>query len=288
MAILIVHGGAGKIRDPEGHRKGIKAALNRAYPILLKAGPLESVVAAVSSMEDDPVFNCGLGSALTIEGAVEADASVMLSDERCGAVGAVRGVKNPILLAQKVMEETDHILLVGEGAERLARRFGLQLSEDLITEPRRRLLESLKSARKAPYLPRFDRFLDLGTVGAVARDARGVIAVATSTGGLMGKLPGRVGDSAVIGAGTYATEHGGASATGHGEAILRLLIARWATQLMEHSPAQASIDQVVKEAKLKGCACGVIGVDVKGNPGFGFNTQSMSWGYIRDGKEVIF
>lgn len=288
MATLIVHGGAGRIRALKEHRKGIEAALNRAYPILLKAGALEAVVAAVSSMEDDPVFNCGLGSALTIEGTVETDASVMVSDGRCGAVGAVRGVKNPILLARKVMEETDHILLVDTGAERLAQRFGLHSPEDLTTEPRRRELESLKSVRKAQYLPRFDRFLDLGTVGAVAWDEGGVIAAATSTGGLMGKLPGRVGDSAVIGAGTYASEHGGASATGHGEAILRLLIARWVTQLMEHAPAQEAVDQVIKEARLKGCACGVIAVDSKGHPGFGFNTQSMSWGYIRDGKEAIF
>jgi beta-aspartyl-peptidase (threonine type) len=288
MALLIVHGGAGKLSDPDGHRKGVKAALNQGYPVLLKLGALEAVVAVVSALEDDPVFNCGLGSALTIEGTVEADASVMLSDGRCGAVGVVRGVKNPIVLARKVMEETDHILLVGEGAERFARSLGYKTNHNLVTEPRAKLLESLKRSGKAPYLPRFENFLDLGTVGAVAQDEEGLIAVATSTGGLMGKLPGRVGDSAIIGAGTYASEHGGASATGHGEAIARLLITCWATELMERYPAQEAIDRVISEAKLKDCACGIIGIDAQGNLGLGFNTQSMSWGYIKDGNSVIF
>ena len=279
METIIVQGGAGRIKDEKAYEKGVEEALRIGYEILRKEGALEAVMRAVAVMEDNSTFNCGTGSSLTIDGKAEMDASVMMDDGSFGAVGCIGNVKNPILVARKIMEETDHLLLVGEGALRFARfmDFG---SYNPITERRKKLLEEMKGEKKHHYLPKFKRFIkDFGTVGAVTLDKKGRIAVATSSGGLIGKLPGRVGDSAIIGAGTYASEYG--------ECIMKLFIAKRAVELMKKHPAQRAVDMVIEEATKQKCKCGLVGIDYRGNIGFSFNTQSMAFGYIKDGKVYI-
>ncbi len=290
MVQLIIHGGAGRIRDSELYRRGIRQALSRGNEVLRSHGALEAVLAAVCSMEDDPIFNCGTGSALNLEGEVEMDASLMTSDGCFGAVGGLMRVQNPILVARKVMEETDHLLIVGDGAEILAQKWGFPVY-DPRTEAEKQALEELKRAKESVYLPRLAQFLENssgGTVGAVARDEEGHIAVATSTGGILGKLKGRVGDSAVLGAGTYASPWGGISATGHGEAIMKFLLAFNGVEDMKEEGAPRAIEKWVKFALDRGCRCGLIGVDWRGNLGFAFNTQSMAFGYVERDDFFIF
>lgn len=283
METIIVHGGAGRIKDKKGYRKGVREALRIGYKVLMKRGALDAVIEAVISMENNPTFNCGTGSSLTLDGRAEMDASVMTSNGSFGAVGCIERVKNPILIAKRVMEETDHLLLVGKGALRFARLRGFK-PYNPITERRKRMLEKIKK-EGSPYLPNLKKFLkEFGTVGAVALDKQGRLAVATSSGGLIGKLPGRVGDSAIIGAGTYTSEYGGTSATGNGECIMKLFITRRAVSLMKAHPAQRAIDTVIEEATKQNCKCGLVGIDYKGNVGFGFNTESMAFGYIKNGK----
>jgi beta-aspartyl-peptidase (threonine type) len=296
MPQLIIHGGAGKIRNEAEHRAGIKEALNCGWEALIKKGALEAVLSAVSCMEDNPVFNCGTGSSLNLDGEVEMDASVMLSDGSFGGVAALKHVQHPILVARKVMEETDHLLLAGEGALNFARKMDFP-EHNPITEIRQKALEELKQSGNLPYLPKLSQALQnrtspgedkFGTVGAVARDDSGLIAVATSTGGIMGKLPGRVGDSCILGAGTYASRDGGVSCTGHGEAILRLLLAFRACERMHFKKAQEVLSELALWAKDQGSSCGLIGIDWRGNIAFAFNTESMSYGFTDGDCMVIF
>lgn len=293
MLQLIIHGGAGKVKKEEEVRLGIKEALEAGWEVLKRFNALEAVIAVVQKMEDNPVFNCGTGSALNIDGEVEMDASVMTSDGSFGAVAAVKMVKNPILLARGVMDKTDHLLLVGEGAEKFARSLSFPPYDPRSAE-RLALLENLKKEGEIPFMPRLSHKLlqtkeeQVGTVGAVARDHEGTIAVATSTGGIMGKLPGRVGDSAIIGAGTYASKWGGISATGHGEEIMRNLLAYKAVEEMEDTQAQVVAKRIILELKEKGCSCGMIAIDWRGNVAFAFNTESMAWGYCTDQGQKIF
>src|SRR5258705_12335784 len=207
---LIVHGGAGA--DPGGRdelRAGMREAMRAGWRALESGGSaLDAVEAAVRSLEDHPRFNAGRGSVLTSEGTVETDASIMEGDRLCtGAVASVRGVRNPITLARRILEDGHHSLFVGPGAAARARALGVPLCdpEELITEHQRRRLASVQA----------------GTVGAVALDRSGTLAAATSTGGTPGKLPGRVGASALIGCGTYAESTlGGGSCPGDREAII--------------------------------------------------------------------
>jgi beta-aspartyl-peptidase (threonine type) len=238
-------------------------------------------------MENDPAFNAGTGSALTINGEAEMDASVMTEEGHFGAVGAIKYVKNPILVARKVMEETDHMLLVGEGAVKFARYARFE-KYNPVTEQQKEKLAELKRKGESRYMPKLKKYLDYGTVGAVAIDKNQKVAAATSSGGIRGKLPGRVGDSAILGAGTYASLFGAVSATGHGECILKLLLAKMAVDFMKTYEASIAIDLILKEAKRNGCLCGMIGIDVKGSIGFGKTTELMSWAYIRDGALVSF
>jgi L-asparaginase / beta-aspartyl-peptidase len=259
---------------------------------ILRAGgsALDAVIATVRALEDHPLFNAGLGSLLTVEGTVEMDASVMVAvppprrrgaaatgshgarrgprpcaELRAGAVAVITRVRNPILLARAVMEHTPHILMAGAGAERLARRAALTLCrpEDLVT-PRAR-------ARWRASMER--RF---GTVGAVALDAHGVLAAATSTGGVSGKMPGRVGDSAIIGAGTFADAPGAASATGQGEAIMKAALCREAVMALRRGEPRAVAERAIAElAALTGGQAGVILVDRHGRLGYAHNAEVM-------------
>jgi L-asparaginase / beta-aspartyl-peptidase len=245
---------------------------------VLRAGgsALAAVEKAVVALEDDPQFNAGIGSCLNADGEVEMDASIMSgADLRAGAVALVREVQNPIRLARAVMERTPHVFLAGDGARRLAEEAGLPLVEprSLVTE---RMLARWREARHHSLSP------EGGTVGAVALDGDGHLAAATSTGGTLMKRAGRIGDSPLIGCGTYADDRcGAASATGHGEAIIRVLLTRVVCErLLERAePGEAARAGVAELARIRGEG-GVILVDKQGRIGAAFNTARMSRAWV--------
>lgn len=281
---LILHGGAG-VPAPDLHdarEQGLRRAFEAAWAILRQNGSaLDAVVRATVVMEDDPVFNAGVGSCLNQNGDVEVDASLMDgSTWRAGAVGAVRNLRNPILLARAVMDAGHHVFLVGDGAERFARTWGLPAAtrEELVTERQLRRWQARQTAGEP------------GTVGAVALDETGHLAAATSTGGIFNKLPGRVGDSAVIGAGTYADDALGAgSATGDGEAIIRATLTRTAIGLLRdgRDPAQAAQVAVDLLRDRTGSEAGLILIDPLGRVGSAYNTAAMSVAFHSGGTLVI-
>ena len=282
--VLIVHGGAGDVSqaDPDGARAvaGCIVAARAGYEILARGGSaLDAVTEAVRVLEDDPQFNAGTGSVLNLDGEVECDASVMTGDGRAGAVAAVRDVRNPVRLARLVMEQTPHVLLAGVGAERFAAAQGAERTAPggLVTDPMR---ERWRAARA-----RLTPGRGGGTVGCVARDRDGRLAAATSTGGTLLKLPGRVGDSAVIGAGTYADDAAGAvSCTGAGEAFIKAVAAARAVEAMRagRAPAAAA-DEALAEARRHGGSGGAISVDRSGNIGRSFDTARMAHAWLDAG-----
>ncbi len=295
MSAIIVHGGAGAVKGMRRRKEGVKRAVEEGWEVLREGGSaLDAVEAAVVIMEDNPLFNCGTGSALTLNAEVEMDAAIMCDDLQAGAVGAIKEVKNPIKVARKVMEATDHILIAGEGATRFAREMGFR-PYDPVTERRRKqyrlALEAMRGRGKGPrYFPKLVGLIQtysVGTVGAVALDSRGKMAVATSTGGITLRLPGRVGDTPLMGAGTYANEFGGASASGHGEPITRLLLSKLAVDLMRRFSAQRAIDKALGIALQHRAKCGLIGMDRQGRVGSGHSTQRMPCAYIRGGDLVV-
>jgi L-asparaginase / beta-aspartyl-peptidase len=278
---IIVYGGAGDWSDGDGDgeapRAGCLAAARAGFDILARGGSaLDAAVAAVVVLEDDPRFNAGLGSALTIDGEVECDASVMCGDGRAGAVGALRDLQNPIEVARLVMERTPHVLLVGEGAAAFALENGISALSPgaLVTAAARGKWKAALARRPATQSG--------GTVGCVARDAGGRVAAATSTGGMMLKRRGRVGDSAVIGAGTYADDGAGAaSCTGAGEAFIKALGAKQAVEAMRagRSPAEAAREGLEAVRRYGGTG-GIICVDATGRIGRGFDTTRMAHAWI--------
>jgi beta-aspartyl-peptidase (threonine type) len=274
---IIVHGGAGA--GPAGGieevRAGMRAATQAGWEILSAAGSaLDAVEAAVRVLEDHPRFNAGCGAVLTADGTVELDASIMEgTDLRCGAVAAVTGVPNPVSLARRVLEDGRHVFLVGGGALRFAASAGVPRCppEALITEPQR--ARWLAAGARSPSPASVS-----GTVGAVALDRAGTVAAATSTGGVAGQLAGRVGDSALIGCGTCADSTiGGVSCTGSGEAIIRVVLARRALDLLKEAgdpdyAARAAVDLLVDEGRGQG---GLIVLDWRGRTGFATSTPFM-------------
>lgn len=298
MIALIVHGGAGKIEEKNLAQKGIEKALIKGYQILAQNGKsIDAVCAAVCELEDNPCFNAGTGSVLNLLFEVEMDASVMTSEGHFGACGAIKNIKNPVLMAKKIMEETSHLLLVGEGANMFAKAMGFS-DYNPKTEKEIEKLKKLIEKGEHLYFPNFKKLIEIyknlkkeekfSTVGACALDRYGVIAVATSTGGIRGKLPGRIGDSAIIGAGTYATLLAGVSASGHGESIIKNFVAKEICERAKNYDIQTAINIFVEEIKKRNCLCGVIGVDTRGNVGYAYTTKDMAWGFIKDGKIVIF
>jgi L-asparaginase / beta-aspartyl-peptidase len=268
---IIVHGGAGPIRDDSlpARLEGCKAAALAGWKILEQgASATDAAEAAVVVLEDDPIFNAGTGSTLNSLGKVEMDAAIMEGHSlRAGSVAAVTGVKNPIKLARRIMDDGRHVMLAGEGALMLAREIGFPECppETLIVDREKKRWESKH-----------------GTVGCVAFDSSGKLAVATSTGGIFDKLPGRVGDSALIGCGTYASEFGAVSCTGHGEAIIRVLMARDAVQLLQDGiePAEAARMAIENLEELTGSTGGLILIDRHGKIGYARNTTHMPWCWI--------
>lgn len=253
---IIVHGGAGLVGEDRHARlrEGVRRAAEAGDAILIAGGSaLDAVVAAVRVLEDDPEFNAGTGSALTREGTVETDASIMDgATQRVGAVAAMPDLGNAIALARAVLDANEHVILSGPRAWDFAREVGITPATNLVTERAR--------ARLAAKLAETSG----GTVGAVARDRHGKFAAATSTGGIVGKRPGRIGDSPVPGAGTWADARCALSATGDGEAILRVALTRSIAMRLGDSLREAIIESLRELAAITGGSAGVIGVDDHG------------------------
>lgn len=273
---LIVHGGAGSARpgDVAAQTHGCIVALRAGWQVLTAGGSaLDAVCEAVAALEDDPHFNAGHGSCLTSRGTVEMDASVMEGTSlRAGAVSVVRMVRNPVRLARAILDDGRHVMLSGVGADEFASGHGLQTCQpaDLVTpEQWRRWRQHMENS-------------STGTVGAAAVDQNGRVAAATSTGGIFWKLPGRVGDSAIIGAGTYADDAlGAASATGHGEAIMRVVLSRSVVEaLRDGSHPQAAARHGIDALSGRvGGSAGIIVVNPLGQLGHASNTEHMVVGY---------
>jgi beta-aspartyl-peptidase (threonine type) len=282
---IAIHGGAGVTRrdEPgEQHRAVLTRALEAGYE-LLKQGEssLDAVTAAVVVLEDSPLFNAGRGSCFNADGEIEMDASVMEGGRlRAGAVAAVRRIRNPVLAARLVMDKTRHVLLAGDGAERFAAKHGLdpEPAEYFRTE---RQLENWKRNLKNYH----------GTVGAVALDRAGNLAAATSTGGYTGKMPGRIGDSPLIGAGTYADNRACAvSGTGVGEAFIRAAVAHDIAARMRYRGVSlaAAARAALANVKRLGGDGGLVALDRRGNVAMPFNSEGMYRGAIdRRGRTTI-
>jgi beta-aspartyl-peptidase (threonine type) len=275
---IIVHGGAGSIKDDSlpGRLEGCRAAAFAGWQMLKAAGPaLAAVEAAAVVLEDNPLFNAGTGSTLNTLGKVEMDAAIMEGDSlRAGAVAALTGIRNPIKLARRVLEDGRHVMLAGDGALLFAREIGFPecSPESLIVERERTRWESKH-----------------GTVGCVAFDANGRLAVATSTGGIFKKLPGRVGDSPLIGCGTYADDYGAVSCTGHGEAIIRVVLAKATVDMLSsgahsQSAAQQAMELLAVKTQSSG---GLILIDRHGKIGHARNTMHMPVCAITGTEEVL-
>jgi beta-aspartyl-peptidase (threonine type) len=282
--VIVVHGGAGE-RPAEGPeadaaRAGCAAAARVGLAVLAGGGSaLDAVEAAVRALEDDEQFNAGRGACLTRAGTVELDASIMSGDGlRLGGVAVVRGVRNPITLARRVLDEGEHVLLAADGAVEFAREAGVELvaPEWHVTAAARAKLER-ELARRAAESGGGES--GGGTVGAVALDGAGHVAAATSTGGMVGKRPGRVGDSPLAGAGTYADDRAGAaSATGHGERIIQVALTKTAIDLLGAGvPAGEAASRALAALDRVGGKAGLILVDRAGAIGAAFNTRSMAW-----------
>jgi len=305
---LIVHGGAWDIPDEavDACHSGCRRALAAGWSILAAGGSaLDAVEAAIIVLEDDAVFDAGYGSHLNLDGRVECDAIVMnAATLRAGAAAGLQRIKNPIRLARKIMEHSNHMMLVAQGAERFAAQHGLELCdpEDLVSPAER---EAWSRCKQDKHAAKHHRGHEQGTVGAVALDSSGHLFAATSTGGTCCKLPGRVGDSPLIGCGCYAdAEAGGVSCTGYGEAIMKVVLAKAAVDLLRRpttcvdTPAGASCDLSTADiaareaihllAKRTHATGGLILLDRHGTPGVAFNTPGMAHGYVKaDGTYFI-
>jgi beta-aspartyl-peptidase (threonine type) len=308
--VLGIHGGIGasKKEMTTALEKTVRADLQRALEIGLaqlrkpQGNSLDAVEAAIRFLEDSPLFNAGKGAVFTHEGRNELDASIMEGKTlRAGAVAGVTIVKNPISAARAVMEKSKHVMLIGRGAEVFATKAGLEIVDPAYfwTEPRWKEIQEEweKEAKQTSAEARGAARIVVpaqawGTVGAVALDGAGNLAAGTSTGGMTNKQFGRVGDSPIIGAGTYADNEACAvSATGHGEYFIRYAVAHDIAALMKykHLPLESAAAEVV-ERKLKaaGGEGGVIALDAKGNFATARNTEGMYRGYVKsDGKVKV-
>jgi isoaspartyl peptidase/L-asparaginase-like protein (Ntn-hydrolase superfamily) len=292
---LLIHGGAGAIAKGEATaereaaiRDALQNALRSGYAVLEAGGSaLDAVEQSVRSMEDSPFFNAGRGAALTSEGTIEHDACIMDGTSRAaGAVSGVGRIRNPVQAARAVMERTPHVLLTGAGAEQFARQQGLPLAAQwyFFTPERLAALERVQAAKKSKgSTSERDRH---GTVGAVALDAQGRLAAATSTGGYADKMPGRVGDSPIVGAGNYADGRVAVSGTGHGESFMKLVLGHRLSCLMELAelPLDEAARRTLEELGSIGGTGGFVAVDAQGNVALPFNTPGMYRGIARGGR----
>ncbi len=309
---LVIHGGAGTIlkksMTPEkekAYQDVLNQALQTGYKILQNGGSsLDAVEATIRVMEDSPLFNAGKGAVFTHEGKNEMDAAIMDgSILKAGSIAGVSVIKNPVSTARKVMEKSEHVMLVGHGAEQFAREQGMEIVDPayFYTENRYQQLQKAMEEDKVKLDHSKDKgFLKplsgdekkFGTVGAVALDQYGNLAAATSTGGMTNKRWNRVGDAPIIGAGTYANNQTCAvSATGHGEYFIRSVVSYDISALMEYkgySVKKASEEVVMKKLVERGGEGGVIALDRNGNFAMPFNSEGMYRGYIKaDGKSEV-
>lgn len=311
--VMVIHGGAGTIlkssmteEKEKAYRAALTKALQQGYSVIQSGKPsLDAVEAAIHVLEDSPLFNAGKGAVFTHDGRNEMDASIMNGETlEAGAVAGVTTIRNPISAARAVMEKSEHVMMVGQGAEKFAKEAGLTLVDPSYfrTEERWKGLQkaieedSTKSVldhgnRKAVLMGVKNRDNKFGTVGAVALDKKGNLAAGTSTGGMTNKKYGRVGDAPIIGAGIYANNAtAGISCTGWGEFYIRSVVAHDISALMEYkglSVADASKLVMDKVGKLGGDG-GVIALDRKGNVATPFNTEGMYRGMVtEDGKITV-
>jgi beta-aspartyl-peptidase (threonine type) len=287
--VLVVHGGAGEIPDElvQPYVDGVRAALDHGWAILDAGGSaIDATEAAIVSMEDSGTFDAGRGSVLNQDGRVQMDAMLMDGATlAAGGVGAVETIRNPIRIARAVMERSPHVYFVGDGAERFAIEQGFEpiLNEALVSERERRRFEAIRDGAAATAGPAAVPGAHGGhdTVGAVALDRTGDLAAGTSTGGIRYKAVGRVGDSSIVGAGCYAdNESAAVSCTGEGEAIMRLVLGKWAVdRVSEGVTPQAAADAAIAHlgGRLDGHG-GLILLDRAGRIGLAFNTSRMAWG----------
>ena len=298
---LIAHGGAGKWRpgSDEDAVAGMKSAADAGRAILAAGGSaLDAVCAVVVALEDNPIFNAGTGAVLNFDGICELDASVMESlESRVGAVSGLQRVKNPVLVARKVLEDTDHVMLTGDGAQRFARVMGFPDYDPVTPARRTDWLDKRNHVDEVlgKHALKMRRFLKEhpeyagGTVGAAALDSRGMLAAATSTGGVTLKLAGRVGDSPIPGAGNYASAHIAASATGTGEFVLRSLATRAISEAVEGgaSLAEATARVLERLGREYDADVGFVAVDRAGTPVALHRTRDMPHAWFRGGGEVV-
>jgi len=310
--VLVIHGGAGTIlkknmtpAKEQAYKDALQKSLDAGNAILKNGGTaMDAVEASVKILEDDPLFNAGKGAVFTNEGKNELDAAIMDgSNLKAGSVASVKTIRNPITAARKVMERTEHVMLIGEGAEQFAKLNGCEMVDPsyFFTQDR---WDALQKARKADSLKsKKDKAsveavkqLDnpdnkYGTVGAVALDKHGNLAAATSTGGMTNKRFGRVGDAPIIGAGTYADNNTCAiSGTGWGEYFIRLVMAKTISDRMEfgkQSLTDAANEMIMKKLPALGGDGGLIAVDKNGNIAMPFCTEGMYRGYIKSNGERV-
>lgn len=288
---IVVHGGAGEHTTQaslEAARVAVDEAARAGWDILRSGGSaLDAAEATVRALEDAPALNAGRGSVLNAEGRIEVDASIMIgADLRAGAVGAVPNLRHPVTLARRVLEDGRHVLLVGDGALAMARAHGIDPEPpDALVVPRavRRYVEALAAQRGAAQSG-----IEGGTVGAVAFDVHGQLVAATSTGGVAFKLPGRLGDTPIPGAGTYADDRAGAaSATGHGENILRVLLTKRIVDALAGAepphPRDAAHAALAELRARTGGSAGVVVLDRAGRVGVAFNTVHMPHAFCEQG-----
>ena len=274
---LIVHGGAWDIPDTlrTTCKNGVQRALIRGWAVLENGGSaLDACEQAIIELEDEPVFDAGIGSHLNRDGVVQLDAILMDGATlKSGAVVAVERVRNPIRLARLILEKSEHMLIAGHGAEQFAKEHGFPLCnpEELITRAEAQLWASLSG-----------KVANMGTVGAVALDVQGNLASGTSTGGTLYKYPGRVGDSALVGCGCYADSAAGAvSTTGHGESIMKVVLAKTVNDLVAsgRSPEHAANEAISLLTRRTTGRAGLIALDSQGRPGFAHSTQDLAYAY---------
>src|SRR5579884_3702514 len=305
--VLLVHGGAWAIPDDmtEAHERGVRHALDAGYSLLAKgASAVDAVEAAVAVLEDDDTFDAGRGSFLTRDGRVQLDALLMDGGTmRAGGVACVERLRNPIHAARLVLDKSPHVYFVGQGAEEFAQAHGMELidnSELVLERERARLKEA--QAKERAGLPDLTfagddkspetaaRLASHDTVGAVALDAKGNLAAATSTGGTLNKAPGRVGDSSLIGCGCYAdNESAAVSTTGWGEPMMKLVLAKWTADRVAsgQAPDRAAVEAIeYLKARLGGHG-GLIVLDRQGRFGLTHNTPRMAWGIRSESRHEV-
>ncbi|MBF8962426.1 isoaspartyl peptidase/L-asparaginase [Pontibacter sp. FD36] len=295
---IAIHGGAGTITPAsmtpdleKAYKSALSHALSKGYQVLEKGGSaLDAVELAVALLEDSPLFNAGKGSVFTKEGKHEMDAAIMCGKTmEAGAVAGVRSIRNPVRLTRAILEHSDHVFLCGYGAEEFARKYDIAFEPEEYFYDKHRYKQWRDVRDTDIFMLDHTEDRKFGTVGAVARDANGDLAAATSTGGMTNKNYNRIGDSPVIGSGTYANNDTCAiSCTGHGEFFIRAVVAYDVSCLMEYKgyTLQEACDEVVMDKLVRfGGEGGLIAVDNKGNIALPFNSEGMYRGYRTSGDK---